>query len=348
MRVHFVEDLESGDALSHPPAELALRQQYSEWHHFTLNDDAHGLYGIFNLAMSGNVRDPSHARAGVSLAVYERGRGWHGTMALHPFEATRATPGRLDLSIGGNAVGYEDGRYVVRGALKDGSVVLDATWTPRTTSLRVDRLGGIVNTFILPSLAVDGTVRIRGREYPLQGATGYHDHNWGLWDWGGGLGWNWGYVIQVPATRRSRQAPPLSLVFGRVSSRSPGAAASDAALGVWAGRRCTQIFVGDAVRIGSSGTLDGARVPRIPGVMALLCPGQPTDIPARMSIHAGEGPDTVDVELETEAAMQFLIPRPGDLGHTTITELVGRYSVRAVLDGRVTEFTYTGFAEIAR
>src|SRR5688572_20902082 len=139
MRVLFVDDVEAGDALSSPPANLRKREQYSEWHHFTLSDDAHGLYGIFNLALSGNVHDARSARAGVSLAIYERNRGWHGTMNLHPFEDTRATPGCVDLTIGGNLVRYDDGRYTVSGALKDGSAVLNATWTPRTTPLRVDR-----------------------------------------------------------------------------------------------------------------------------------------------------------------------------------------------------------------
>ncbi len=346
MKVRFIDDLEEGDALSHASTDAERCHAYSEWHHFTLNDDANGLYGIFNLALSGNVRDASQARAGVSLAIYQRGQGWHGTMNLHPFEEARFAPGGIDLAIGQNAVRFRKDRYVVSGALKDGSVVLDATWTPRTSALRVDGIGGVVNTFILPSLRVDGTLRLRGREYRLDGATGYHDHNWGHWHWGGGLSWNWGYVIQSPAGSRKKPAP-VSLVFGQVTNGADRSTKSDHALAVWAGERCMQVFLGDAVRITSTGALNGTTVPRIPGVMALLSPGRP-DIPRQMAIHARDGGDWVDIELNVDGAMQFLIPRAGGAGSTTISELVGQYTVRTMLGGYASDFSYNGFAEVAR
>jgi hypothetical protein len=191
-------------------------------------------------------------------------------------------------------------------------------------------------------------LELRGRQYRLDNVTGYHDHNWGVWGWGGDLSWNWGYVIQVPAGRYKRE-PPLSLVFGRVRSGMNGSgSSSDAALGVWMGKRCAQIFLNDAVQITMSGTLDGAKIPRTPGVMAFLSPGEPQDVPRRMTIEAREGDDSVHVQFDVDAAMQFLIPHPSDVGHTTITELVGRYTIRTFLEGRATEFTYMGFAEDAR
>jgi len=54
-----------------------------------------------------------------------------------------------------------------------------------------------VNTFILPSLQVDGVLELRGKRYELRNVTGYHDHNWGVWGWGRGLRWNWGYSVAV-------------------------------------------------------------------------------------------------------------------------------------------------------
>jgi hypothetical protein len=137
-------------------------------------------------------------------------------------------------------------------------------------------------------------------------------------------------------------------VFGRVISGRNGSTSSDAALGVWIGQRCAQIFLGETVEIETSGVLDGANVPRTPGVMAFLAPGQPSDIPRRMTVKANEAGDSVEVQFDVEAAMQFLIPHPSDPGHTTITELVGQYDIRTVLDGETRNFTYHGFAEVAR
>jgi hypothetical protein len=346
MKLRFVDDVEEGDALSYASTASERRDEYSEWHHFTVNDDANGLYAIFNLALSGNVLDPAAARAGVSLAVYERGRGWHGTMNLHPFEATRFAPGGVDLAIGGNRVVFQRNQYLVSGALKDGSVVLDATWAPRTSGLRVDRIGDVVNTFIVPSLTVTGTLRLHGREYRLDGASGYHDHNWGHWHWGTGLAWSWGYVIQTPRGSRKKKAEPLSIVFGHVTNGAHGARRSNHALAVWSGARCMQIFLDDAVGVTTAGALRGTQVPRIPGVMALLAPGEP-EIPGEVAIHARDGDDWVEIGLSVAGAMQFLIPRFGGVGTTTITELVGQYTVRTMLNGRADDFSYNGFAEIA-
>ena len=87
-------------------------------------------------------------------------------------------------------------------------------------------------------------------------------------------------------------------------------------------------------------------VPRIPGVMALLAPGEP-EIPGEVAIHARDGDDWVEIGLSVAGAMQFLIPRFGGVGTTTITELVGQYTVRTMLNGRSDDFSFNGFAEIA-
>ena len=47
----------------------------------------------------------------------------------------------------------------VAGALKDGSIELAATWTPRVTGLLISNIGGLINTFILPRLEVAGRLR---------------------------------------------------------------------------------------------------------------------------------------------------------------------------------------------
>jgi hypothetical protein len=50
----------------------------------------------------------------------------------------------------------------VSGVLKDGiGRARCDVWRPRTSGLRVDRIGDVVNTFIVPSLTVTGTLRLR-------------------------------------------------------------------------------------------------------------------------------------------------------------------------------------------
>ena len=339
----MVERIERGDAISRLRTAPADPERYSEWHHFNFNDDANGLYGIFNLAVSGDVRDVDRSRAGLSLVVSERGR-WRGTMNLYGTEEAAFEPGAVDLALGANSVSWEDGRYRVQGALKDGSVRLDATWTPRSEGVRVDNIGGVVSTFILPRLDVAGTLEVDGRPYRLDGATGYHDHNWGYWTWGQDMGWDWGYIIEAPTNGAGGR--PLSLVFGQVTDATRASAKSDLVLVIWVGERCSQVFLDDAVRISTEGELPSAAVPRVPGVLALL-EGRRRPVPRRLEIRAEDGDDWIEVSMDADHALQFLVPHAGGKGTTTVSELVGRYNVKGVLDGQPVDFSYIGFAELA-
>lgn len=358
MQVRPATSIARDDALTPPQPGAADAARYSEWHHFNFNDEASEVYGIFNLALSGDVHDPGRARAGVSLVVCERGVGWHGTMNLHPVEESRFARGVLDLSIGGNQVRFRRGRYEVAGALKDGSVALAATFTPRAAPMRIDRIGGVVSSFLLPRFDVEGTLRLRGREIPLRGASGYHDHNWGTWDWGRDIGWDWGYIIQRPepparsgGARSARRngpavAEPVSIVFGQVTDATRASARSDLVVLVWQGDRWSRAFLADAVSIETAGERRYGDVPRVPGVMTLLAPARPR-IPERVHIRAADGDDHLTITLAVDAAMQFLIPHPSTTGHTTISELLGEYHVQGVLDGEPVDFRYVGFAELA-
>jgi len=351
------------DAFTPPVAGAADAARYSEWHHFTFNDEAAEVHGIFNLALSGDVHDPVRSRAGVSLVVCERGVGWHGTMNLYPVEESRFDRGSIDLAIGGNHVRFDRGRYEVAGALKDGSVSFAATYTPRAAPMRIDRIGGVVSSFLLPRFDVEGTLRLHGREIPLRGASGYHDHNWGTWDWGRDIGWDWGYVLQpapvapgargrrisraaTAASRTSLAAAPYSIVFGQVTDATRATAKSDLVVLVWQGDAWSRAFLADAVSLRTEGELPYGDVPRIPGVMSLLAPGRPR-IPERVLITAADGDDVLEITLTVDAAMQFLIPHPATSGHTTISELLGEYTVRGRLDGTPVDFRYVGFAELA-
>lgn len=346
MRISVVDRIERGDALSRPRTGPGDAERYSEWHHFNFNDDANGLYGIFNLALSGDVGDPEKGRAGVSLVVSEQGR-WRGTMNMHPVEDARYEPGAVDLALGDCSVRLRDGRYRIAGALKDGSVVLDAVCTPACEGVRVDNIGGLVSTFILPRLDVEGTLSVAGRDYRFDGATGYHDHNWGYWTWGSDLGWDWGYIIEAPAgVPEEGRARPVSLVFGQVTDATRARAKSDLVLVVWVGDRCTQVFLDDAVEIAAGGELARNAVPRVPGVLALL-DGHHRPVPDHLEIRARDGDEWLEMALDVDHAMQFLIPHAGGRGTTTVSELVGRYSVRGVLDGEKLDFSYVGFAELA-
>jgi hypothetical protein len=316
--------------------------RYSEWHHFNFNDDVNGLYGIVNLAISGDMENTDTGRVALSLVVCERGR-WRGTMTMYRAGEASFTSGEVDLEVGPNSVRLQEGCYVVAGSLKDQSVAVNATWRPLCSGVRVNNIGGMISTFIIPRMSVEGTLRIEGRSYRLNGATGYHDHNWGYWNWGKDLGWDWGYILEE---RADDHDSPLSIVFGQVTDATRAAARSDMVLIVWEGARLTQVFLDDTVEITTSGVLPAYRVPQIPGLLSFLQLKR-REVPRSLVIHASDTADALQLYMNVDNGLQFLLPQPVGTGITTVSELLGRYQVKGTLDGRPLDFSYVGFAELA-
>lgn len=346
MKVRLVDKIKREDALNLANPSVTDMARFSEWHHFNFIDDENSLYGIFNLALSGNIYDRAEARAGVSLVVYDWRKGWHGTVNLYPLREALFAAGQIDLRIGDNSVKFKKESYEVRAALRDRSVELKANFVPKTTPIRLDNIGGRVSSFVVPRMAVNGQVVINGRSYSMGGATGYHDHNWGYWHWGKDIGWDWGFILQ-PAPRAKKSTPPrISIVFGRVTDASHKAK-SDLVLIVWMEDKFCEAFMDKSVSISYSGELSGVRIPRIPGPMDILDPRRPTGIPKQIKIVVEEDDEHLVMLLNVEGAAQFLIPHPVWKAVTTITEMVGTYSVTGEIRGQPFNFSYRGFAELA-
>jgi hypothetical protein len=343
MKLNFSRDDFALDALSQP-SEAALREQrYSEWHHFTFSDDDAGICGIVNFALSGDMRDPERGRCGLSLVTHETAHGWRGTMNVHGTEEARFASGAIDLGIASSGTLFRNQAYEVSAVLRDHSVQIEAVWTPRAETIRIENMGGFINTFIVPKLDVDGSIVIEGRRYALNRALGYHDHNWGAWDWSRDLGWNWGYLLEP---RREGAADDIAIVFGQVTDASRSTARTELVLIVWHGARLTHIFLDEAVRLRVEGRYMGD-IPRIPGVMALLNPGRIASVPERLVIDALDGADHLHIECDIHDAIQLLIPHPTGSAHSSVSELVGTYRVRGEIDGKPLSFTRGAFAELA-
>jgi hypothetical protein len=62
-----------------------------------------------------------------------------------------------------------------------------------------------VSGYVVPVMSGSwqGRLIARGKSIEIEGAAGYHDHNWGFWE---GVTWQWGQV----------QGGGLSFVYGRV------------------------------------------------------------------------------------------------------------------------------------
>jgi hypothetical protein len=194
----------------HPIPDVPHRQDsWAEWLYF--NGRAAGTR--FYLTFLVGPRPPGDAarRAAVVRLQIDRGSGTEsfGASALLDDAAVSRAP---ELSIGGNGVRLDGARYRIALDLRDaggrqarGDLVLGAAPERLVPPFEIFGAAGWRTGYVVPVVAgpLSGSLDIDGDRVPLDGGTGYHDHNWGFWE---GVSWQWGQVHHGDT----------SFVFGRV------------------------------------------------------------------------------------------------------------------------------------
>ncbi|MBI4888718.1 MAG: hypothetical protein HY824_16590, partial [Acidobacteria bacterium] len=165
----------------------------------------------------GSARSDGRRAAGVRLQL-DRGAGMETFSASEP--VTDAAAMRApDLAIGASSVRLDGMRYVIHLDLRDArgrraraDLSLEAAPGRLLPPLEIAGVRGWRTGYVVPVMSgkLDGQIAVDGRRVPLDGGTGYHDHNWGFWK---GVSWQWGQV----------QQNDLSVLYGRVFP-PPGAA----------------------------------------------------------------------------------------------------------------------------
>jgi hypothetical protein len=87
----------------------------------------------------------------------------------------------------------------------EGEIILDASPGRSLPPAAIHGARGWVSGYVVPVLSgtFRGTLHVDGEDVPVDGASGYHDHNWGFWE---GVRWQWGQVA----------GGDISIVYGRV------------------------------------------------------------------------------------------------------------------------------------
>lgn len=311
----LVAALERSDWLRLAPAGA------TEWIHFIIL--APGVSVLVNLSLgAGSAAEPASPR----LLLLARTDRWWGDAEEYPRHLVDVRQGRVDVAFASNSVRLIPEGYRIRAALRDGSVKLDVVVRPLTLPLLALRLplgrAGDLSWLAVPRLVARGAVEVDGRCYSLDGAPAYHDHNWGRFDWGADLGWEWAVILPDGAPS------PWTVLVVRLGSRSRGRIHAE---GIWLWRDgvLARSWRGEAVTWHSEGYRRVASLPTVPGAWASLAPGLATGIPGRLVAQGEAGGDHLRIELHPEDPLR-IVAAQGD-GHTLLHEA----SARACVSGQV-------------
>jgi hypothetical protein len=303
-----------------PPAPFdPSASAYKDWLHLNVFDHSSGSVGIINVSLHGALGDPCSRAVGTGLAHVPR-IGWVGNTEVRALS---------DAAFGEASIGLERialAAFPARGEVvasirnpEDGitaRLTASASASPVIVEEHIPLGPGWISWYAVPRLALAGNWTIKGKEMDLQGASAYHDHNWGRWHWGDDLGWEWG-CFQAPASGPT-------FVMCRTTDRAHHQLGKPWLI-VHAGEK-RRTFTGSSVEMDYDGELETV-LRRLPGAMAALHQDwvQP-HLPKRLQLRASDGIDHVALEFVGFAAAQVVTADPIQRGYGFIHEIVGEFT----------------------
>lgn len=304
---------------------------YKEWWHFNLIDDRSGLDMIVNLSLSGNIRSADEGQANLILLTQEPHLGWRGGLNIFDGLAAEVSPQDVSIALGSSRIDYQDNRYRLQLLHETDAISADLELFPVTEPLMVWKdtpIGsGHINWVIVPYLIARGTVSVEGRDYAVDDARAYHDHNWGRWRWGDNFGWDWGFC----AAAADLGGMPLSLVYDRTVDRA-GNRVVEHSLVLWHGERLLKFFGRHMLSMQRAGCYRGP-VRKLPGVAALMDSAHVATIPGRVDLLALDGTDRLEASYIPDSAIQIAIPRETGFGLVQLNETLGWLTIAGQIDG---------------
>jgi hypothetical protein len=204
--------LRAMDRFHRQPAASAFASSWAEWLYFN-GRTADGRTRFYLTFLGGPVADSGTRAMTVRLQLEREGRTTNYSAAA-VLDAEQVRASAPDMDIAGNLVHLNGLRYEITLRLRGeasrkewltGHLTLDATPGRSLPPSLLQGARGWVSGYVVPVLAgpVRGALAVDGVDVPLDGATGYHDHNWGFWQ---DVHWQWGQVAYQD----------LSFVYGRV------------------------------------------------------------------------------------------------------------------------------------
>jgi hypothetical protein len=348
----FVGELKKIDVF-HPPTDNSQKPLYNEWQYFNIIDEKQDLSILCSFQLNGALNTAQvifgyHTNAGISNASPKAN-------ALSDAKYSSHSP---DVTIGNSTVKLTPKGYSVYVVSDDGSKVLDALFIPEAEPSHIDTFnglssvhGGYINCLVAsPKMKVNGKFTVDGKEYILKNVKGYHDHNWGYWNWDD-IGWDWGQVIETKECSNGNDIGKYSLTFANFTDANRTRSINPV-LNLWRNQEMVASFSGKNMKIEHSSFPDIGDIPLYPGA---VLPAGSFPLPLNTNIYASSrNGDYLNINFATEIGNSAPIPVPvlmldssGQIivKYRLIWEMLGTYNVNGKIRGKPVSYTADGIME---
>jgi hypothetical protein len=347
----FVKELKHVDVF-HPPKDSSQMLLYNEWQYFNIMDEKQNLSIACSFQLNGALNASE-----VFFGYHTKNGTSNASPGAYPLSITKYSALTPDVIIANSTVKLTPDGYSVHVASDDGSKVLDALFIPESEP-SPDYIsrgfspahGGIINWLVAsPKMKVNGKLTVDGKKYILKNAIGYHDHDWGYWNWND-LGWDWGQVTETKKYSNGNDIGKYSLNFGNFTDANHTRLLNPV-LNLWSNQELATSFSGKHTQIKHSNFVN-VTIPLYPG--AELPSGSfPLPLNTNISASSRTG-DYLNIkfttELENSSPVPVPVPMVDSSGHIIVKyrliwEMLGIYKVEGKIKGKPVSFIANGFME---
>jgi hypothetical protein len=303
----------------HLPSSTKLpMNQWAEWHYF--NFEAENFFGYLSIMAAGDVLNDRGTWI-VSLQMFD-GK-YNRYAATYPASRNQLPLQKVNYTVGSNHVRIVDGSYEIDLNFMDkaGNISGKLKYVPVPNlyfpPVMLAESEGFESGYVIPSVkgSYEGSIIIGGRNYDFNHATGYHDHNWGIWQQpdtsGEPVSWNWGHA----------SSETHSIFFG-------------------------EIFVKNRTRGMFAGVFDhqGFVAAFQPGTIHFSEPTQANGLTVPQHLRFSQKKSFTSIEVDGKSK-SFTSSPAGQNNSQHFVQYKMDYKVRLNVDGKVLEFPADGNAE---
>ncbi len=177
---------------------------YTEWWYFNFIDPVTKLNGMVTFSVFNATDIACLGVCNLNGFIAPPGRPSGTTKPIveyHSIKSFSASDQMANVQLKRNRIEVLDpNRYLVTAASEDGRMAMKLTYEQADKpqffirEQHSDTYWGVSSWLnYMPSARVNGIVSFEGTDYPLKDATGYHDHDWGMWKVYQET-WSWGEV----------------------------------------------------------------------------------------------------------------------------------------------------------
>ncbi len=346
-----VKNLTQVDAF-HPPVQGDGKNHlYKEWHYFTMSSESGDVTFGSIFTVEGDVWDATKSYS-LKIDNYQTPEKSALTLDIFPMDMVKIFSDKPDFHLDKNSISYDGHVYRIYTESSDGQVIFDATWKPlvkpeQPVPLPMRSASGddhVMNWLITSAaMEVNGSLIVgkgtaQEKKYRFSKARGYHDHNWGYWDWADDFGWDWGQAVERSDIRCQKDFSRFKRYCKHETNYSIAllnmtdsndAEIHSSVLKIWNNGKKLATFSGSQMAIEHK----MMSVADIPGYY----------IPEINYISAVAGRDRLDIVFRTQNYFPIFLPI--EQGYRIIWELKGSFEVKGMLNGKPVNYVTDGSME---